>query len=159
MEITLQIMKKDGFDYVAYVGPINEESEVHLAPLLQSIGSVCVFNFERVDFVNSCGVRSWINFMREFSKDRKIQFERCTPEIVMQMNMIPSFKGNAVIGSVFGSYTCVKCSSHKSALFQAGKNLPASVDINLAPVNCDKCGSAMEFDELEEEYFAFNMAG
>ena len=160
MEIAIQVSQKDGADHVTYVGPINEESEVHLQRLLETLGSNVVVNFNQVEYVNSCGVRAWINFMRDLENGRQVTFEECTPEIVMQMNMIPSFKGKAAIKSVYGSYTCDACSKATTVLFEKGKNLPESEDFELPEPNCSHCGEAgLELDELEDEFFAFSMAG
>ena len=156
MGINIQLIQKDGADYVEYVGPIDAEAEVHLAQLLPKLGSKLVFNFRQVDSVNSCGVRSWINFMRDLEKEsRDITFEECTSEIVMQINMIPSFKGNAKIASVYGGYVCDDCGHEDSVLFADGKNLPADPEAELPSVNCSQCGAEMELEEMEEEYFAF----
>lgn len=156
MGISIQIVQKNGWDQVNYVGPIDAEAEVHLSQLYPKLGKQIVFNFKDVSSVNSCGVRSWINFMRELQKSqRTVAFEECTAEIVMQMNMIPSFKGNADIRSVYGSFGCEKCGHEADILFESGKNLPASSDQGLAPVACPKCKSEMQLEEMEEEYFAF----
>lgn len=159
MEVNIQITQKNGFDNVAYTGPISEEAEVHLARILESIGKKVIINFRQVEYVNSCGVRAWINFMRDLEKGREVIFEECTPEIVMQINMIPSFKGKAQIKSVYGSYACEECGHTQNQLFEAGKNLPASSNFNMEPVKCSKCGGKMELEELEDEFFAFAMAG
>jgi len=156
MEIALQLNNVEGVDHVSYVGPINEEAEVHLRQILPQLGANCVFNFRRVASVNSCGVRAWINFMREAQKDRQIGFEECPPEVVMQINMIPSFRGEAKINSVYGHFICSDCGNEQDILFVAGKNLPTSADSALLGTNCTKCQSLnTEMDELEEEYFAF----
>jgi anti-anti-sigma regulatory factor len=159
MEITIQVTQKNGTDFINYIGPINEEAEVHLARLLETVGKQCVINFRQVEYVNSCGVRAWINFMRELEKSRQIVFEECPSEIVMQINMIPSFRGKAKVKSVYGSYACGECGETKSQLFEAGKNLPQKESDQLPPVVCGKCGSEMELEELEDEFFAFSMAG
>lgn len=156
MGISIQIVQKDGWDHVNYAGPIDAEAEVHLSQLLPKLGKQVVFNFKNVDSVNSCGVRSWINFMRDLQKEkRSIIFEECTGEIVMQINMIPSFKGNADIRSVYGCYVCDECGHEEDILFEAGKNLPENPDAGLDPVKCSSCGAEMELEEMEEEYFAF----
>lgn len=155
MDINLQVIQKDGWDRVYYAGPIDESTEVHLTPLLRSVGAKCVVNFRQVSNVNSCGVRSWINFMRELEKTREVVFEECTPEIVMQMNMIPSFKGKARVMSVYGSYSCGSCGASHHVLFEDGKNLPREEGAEMAPVKCPKCAQEMELEELEDEFFAF----
>jgi len=159
MDVSIQVRQQNGWDFVNYVGPINEEAEVHLTRLLKQLGTKCVFNFKQVAFVNSCGVRAWINFMREVEKGRQVIFEECTPEIVMQVNMIPSFKGTATIKSVYASYACDACSHHQNMLFEAGKNLPSAENMNFPEVKCEECGGPMQMEELEDEFFAFSMAG
>ena len=124
MQVNVQVTQEGGFDHIHYNGPINEDAEVHLTGLLNQVGPNCVFNFRDVTMVNSCGVRAWINFMREFEKGRKIEFSECTPEVVLQINMIPSFKGQAKINSVYGQYSCGKCNHKQRMLFVEGRNLP-----------------------------------
>lgn len=156
MSITINISEKDGWDMVQYQGPIDAEAEVYLEQLIAKLGSKISFDFKDVGSVNSCGVRSWINFMRELEKsNREIVFVNCTSEIVMQINMIPSFKGTATIRSVFGTYVCDECGHEKQVLFEEGKTLPTDGVDGLPDVQCDKCSAEMELEEMEEEYFAF----
>lgn len=158
MDIAIQITEEGDWTKVTYIGPINEESEVHLSQLLSRLGKRCLFNFKQVEYVNSCGVRGWINFMREAEKGRDVVFEECTSEIVMQINMIPSFRGSAKVKSVYASYVCDNCQHHDQVLFEKGKNLPADGDVVLDPRTCTKCGTDMEMEELEDEFFAFTAA-
>lgn len=153
MAIQVQVVQKNGIDHVVYNGPINEDAEVHLSPLVKQLGGTCVFNFKGVEFINSCGVRAWINFMREVEKGRQVAFEECTPEIVLQINMIPSFKGSAAVRSVYGGYHCSSCNNKQRELFVEGQNMPT--DNNYPEVKCKKCGNACEMEELEDEFFAF----
>ena len=157
MGISINHIQKDGEDRVEYSGPIDAEAEIHLEQLKAKLGGKVVFNFKSVSQVNSCGVRSWINFLRDLEKDgqRDISFEECTGEIVMQINMIPSFKSSAKINSVYGAYVCDDCGHEDSVLFEQGKNLPSTPNDELPDVKCSKCGSEMELEEMEEEYFAF----
>jgi hypothetical protein len=155
MAITIQIDKKGEWDHVSYIGPINEDSEVHLAPLLQQLGPSVVFNFRQVEYVNSCGVRAWITFLREVEKNRKLIYEECTPEIVGQINMIPNFLGTAHIRSIYGSYACTSCDNQKWEIFVEGQNLPTSPGDPVPEVKCNKCSAVMELEELEDEFFAW----
>ena len=94
--------------------------------------------------------------MRELEKsNREISFEECTGEIVMQINMIPSFKSTAKIASVYGNFVCDDCGNEEAVLFEDGKNLPQSALTELPPKGCSQCGAEMELEEMEEEYFAF----
>lgn len=159
MGISLHIEKKDQWEQLMYVGPINEDTEVHLTPMISQLGPNVIFNFRKVEYVNSCGVRAWINFLREAEKGRKIIFEECTPEIVSQINMIPNFRNNAHIKSVYASYACGNCDSQKWVLFEEGRNLPSSSTAGVETPKCEKCSSDMEMEELEDEFFAWVDAG
>lgn len=138
-----------------FAGVINEDSETTLAALAAQVPQKVVFNFRRVESINSCGVRAWISFIRQIGAGREVAFEECTPEIVSQINMIPNFRADSRILSVYASYTCGQCNNHRNELFQEGRNLPTEVGASLEPVKCDKCGAAMEMDEIEEEFFAW----
>lgn len=155
MDGKIQFEQKQGWDVMRYIGPINEEAEVHLAQALPRLSSKLIINFKQVASINSCGVRAWINFMREAGKGREIVFEECTPETVMQINMIPSFKGSAKVRSVYASYRCGNCSHQQEVLFEQGKNLPSASDDDISEQKCPKCGSGMEMEEMEDEFFAF----
>lgn len=159
MGITLHIEKKGQWEQLMYAGPINEDTEVHLTPMITQLGPNVIFNFRKVEYVNSCGVRAWINFLREAEKGRKIIFEECTPEIVSQINMIPNFRSNAHIKSVYASYACGSCDSQKWVLFEEGRNLPANSSDGIAAPKCEKCSAEMEMEELEDEFFAWLDAG
>lgn len=155
METSVQVLQEKDFDKVVIIGPINEEAEVHFSKLPETLGKNVLINFRQVTFINSLGVRAWINFMRQLS-GRALVFEECTPEIVNQINMIPNFKGNAKITSVYGTFFCETCNVSQEEIFIAGKNFPKGPDFNLSPVKCKTCGHEnIEFEEVEDAFFAF----
>ncbi len=159
MALSVQTQQTGDFEVVRLIGHINEDAEVALQDLANKVPSKIIFNLKQVESVNSCGVRAWINFMRQISENRTIIFEECTPDIVMQINMIPSFKNNARVKSVYAPYSCGSCGNEEKVLFAEGKNLPKpGEDLNLPEVKCSKCSGAMEMQELEDEFFAFQMA-
>lgn len=155
MSIAINVTEEGDFEVMTYTGPINEESEVHLAKILEDLGPKVKINFKHVTMVNSCGVRSWVNFMRDLEKNREVVYSECTSEIVTQINMIPSFRGQSKIESVYGNYSCDECGHHETKLFVAGQNMPSSEDDEIESPVCPKCNEEMEMEELEEEFFAF----
>lgn len=155
MDIAINLSQRDDYDLISFVGPINEEAEVYLGQIIHRLGPKCILNFKNVEYVNSCGVRGFINFMRELEKNREVHFEECTAEIITQINMIPSFKGNAKILSLYCPYSCDDCGNEDMVLLEDGKNLPSSSNIEMPSVECKECGSDMEIEELEEEFFSF----
>lgn len=155
MDLTYRIESKGDWDIIHFTGDINEDAEVTLAGIREKISAQCVLNLKEVKSINSCGVRAWINFIREAEKNRKLIFEECTPEVVSQINMIPNFKGTAHIKSVYASYTCESCDFQKLELFEEGKNLPKSHDEDIPDINCPQCNEVMEMEELEDEFFGW----
>ncbi|MEZ4742253.1 MAG: hypothetical protein R3B45_07385 [Bdellovibrionota bacterium] len=155
MEMTFTVEKVEGRDKVNFVGDLNEDSEIQLNNLAGSLGSKLIFNLRGITSVNSCGVRAWINFMRTAEKGREVIFEECPPEIVSQINMIPSFKGNAKVRSVYAGYACDHCNNEQWKLFEDGRNMPSDSDSEVEELKCPKCGEVMEMDELEEEFFSW----
>lgn len=153
--ITLHIEKRGNWEQLVYSGPINEDAELHLNPIVSQLGPNVIFNFRKVEYVNSCGVRAWINFLRAAEQGRKVIFEECTPEIVSQINMIPNFRGSAHIKSVYASYACDNCGHHQWHLFEEGRNMPQSSGEELPTPKCEKCGGELEMEELEDEFFAW----
>lgn len=155
MGITSQIATNGEWERLSLFGPIDEDAEVHLTNLLSALSPKVIINFKNVESVNSCGVRAWITFMRELAKGRSLVFEECTPIIVSQINMIPNFRGNAIIQSVYARYTCQNCGNQQQHLFVRGQNLPTAASDGGGAVACSKCGNQTEMDELEEEFFAW----
>lgn len=155
MPVSFHISQSGDWERVEYSGPINEDAETHLVSLAKKLGPKCIINFRKVEFVNSCGVRAWVNFMRDLGKSRKVIFEECVPDIVTQINMIPSFRGGAEIKSVYASYACDHCGNHEQVLFEKGRNLPTKSNMEVPKMACRKCSEPMEMEELEDEFFAF----
>jgi len=158
LDFSYRYQEENGWVKIALIGTLNEDAGVHLPGLRKKIGDNKIkFNFSKVSFVNSCGVRAWVYFLRSLHSDpeRIMIFENCTSEIVNQINMIPNFKGSAKIHSVFMGYTCEKCHFHTDILFKKGLNMPLSSQEELPVVFCSKCKISMEIDELEEEYFGW----
>ncbi len=136
-------------------GPINEDSGVLFQEILDNLkeqDSIVEFNFHDVTTINSLGVRCWVSFLRIAEVNRKVFFSECISDVIMQINMIPSFLGKAAIESFYVNYVCERCQKEENILIET-KNL-AHKTIPTTP-HCDKDSCAMQTEELEEEYFAF----
>ncbi len=142
---------------IALMGVINEDSDLELQKLqaiIQELGSSLVaFNFAEVRGINSLGVRAWIQFLRrlEVSKTR-VHFEACPPEVVMQINMVPNFLSTAKVVSFYANYVCESCNTNSAQLISCGDAGSSAIP---QPPACPQCGTTMETEELEDEYFAF----
>lgn len=153
MSLSYRIEKNTSEARLFLTGRIDEDSGVLFAKISEEVSFPLIINFKGVEMINSCGVREWIGFIRPLSRQKKISFEECTPVIVSQINMLPSFKGTATIKSLYTSYACDDCASNELYLFELGKNMPTRVTQELPAVSCKSCGSRMEMEEDQEEVF------
>ena len=134
-------------------GAIDEATNNALRDIYTKAEKTVVFDFKLVEYVNSLGIRSWINFLRNIEEGRMIQFRNCTPDVVMQMNLISHFKGTATVTSFYGEYSCEDCGDEELILFQIGDNNALSEQ--LTEQSCQTCGGNLLLDEDEENYLQF----
>ncbi|MEZ4751237.1 MAG: hypothetical protein R3B54_11635 [Bdellovibrionota bacterium] len=138
---------EDGREIIYISGNIDEDARFDEVRKDQPL----IFDMRGIVGVNSCGVRSWVNFMRDH-KSQPVTFRHCSPAVVHQMNMVPSFKGHAQVLSLYVPYACVHCDSEDRVfvdLVKGAKKAPAKIPCK----NC-KVGK-MEIDGDEQQYFAF----
>jgi anti-anti-sigma regulatory factor len=143
-----------GAKLIALMGMINEDADFvfqQIQPEIKDEKKI-VFNFSQIKSINSLGVRAWVSFLRSIEDNKEIIFSECTPDVIMQINMIPSFLGKAKVESFFVNYICDICSKgEKKLLFT--KDI-TSKSIPPPPVcGAEDCG--IQTEELEEEYFVF----
>jgi hypothetical protein len=132
-------------------GVIDEDTDFEP---IKKLGSPLVFNFKGVTSINSCGIRTWVNFLKELGKT-EISYEECPPLIVRQLNMVPSFLGTARVLSVFVPYVCDNCETEKLMPVAADKFAKGTINVPEA-FTCDNCKKGeMELDGQREQYFAF----
>ncbi len=142
---------RNGKIVVALKGVLDEDSKFED---IRKIEGSFTFNFKELNSINSCGVRSWVNFMKEIS-NREVSYEECPPLVVRQMNMVPSFVGHARIVSVFIPYVCDGCEAEKLVLVDSGVFSGGKVQIEES-FACDSCKEEeMVIDGNPEQYFAF----
>lgn len=134
-------------------GPLDESAGQKLADLHNNVGNEVTFNFAKIIYINSLGIRSWVNFLRHIQEGRRITFEECTSDIVMQMNMMTVFKGSAQVKSFYGDYTCHSCDNEESICFEVKRNRDLEKEIRNQ--SCKKCQSTLTLDEDEENYLVF----
>ncbi|SMF20109.1 hypothetical protein [Pseudobacteriovorax antillogorgiicola] len=134
-------------------GPIDENAGQVLADLHSRVLKTVVFNFKEVAYINSLGIRSWVNFLRHIQEGREIFFEECTSDVVMQMNMMAMFRGDAVVRSFYGDYTCDNCGHEQAIRFEVTEDSDLQKDLVEQP--CEKCSTILSLDEDDENYLIF----
>ena len=143
--------REDGATWIGLSGEITENSD--FAPILGKISNLAVFDLSDVNRINSCGVREWIHFVTSIGQaGKRLVLERCSVPFVHQLNMITNFAGQAEIHSIFAPYFCPACGSEAARVVDLRTDAP--VNLGDAPA-CEKCGTAMEFDDMPESYLTF----
>jgi anti-anti-sigma regulatory factor len=145
--------QRDDVTYVKMGGVIDEDNE--LGDLIERISAgTVVIDLGEVERINSCGVRDWVNWLTKVEKGgSRVVLVECSPAIVSQINLVNNFTGSGVVKSFFAPYFCPNCDREKVLLVEAAEMGPTP---HRAPVcRCDECDGVMEFDDMEDSYFAF----
>lgn len=145
--------QRDDVTYVKMGGVIDEDNE--LGDLVERIAAgTVVIDLGEVERINSCGVRDWVNWLTKVEKGgSRVVLVECSPAIVSQINLVNNFTGSGVVKSFFAPYFCPNCDREKVLLVEAAEMGPSP---HRAPVcRCDECDGVMEFDDMEDSYFAF----
>jgi hypothetical protein len=151
--LSWRIKERPGFTTVEFFGEIDENAD--FAELRRRLKGQVVFHLAEVRRINSCGVREWVNFVRDLPGVTELTFTHCSPAIVTQLNMIYNFRGAAKVRSFLAPYVCESCGHEEEKLLDLQTHFPTRDFKRVPDFKCDKCGSPMEFDDLPERYLSF----
>ncbi|HEX5033010.1 MAG TPA: hypothetical protein VFW62_00900 [bacterium] len=154
MSQKLNIERRDesNTSFLTVQGVIDEDADFKAA--FSGLKPKVSIDLEGVSFINSCGVREWVRAVQEFLKQAELQLLRCAPRIVEQANYVANFTGPGKIVSFLAPYYCPKCQKERTALLQSA-DFKSGAPSQAPSQKCPTCGSKMDFDDLEEEYFSF----
>jgi hypothetical protein len=148
-----RIKERPGFTTVEFTGEIDENAD--FSELRRQLKGSVVFKLGEVRRINSCGVREWVNFVRDLPDVGELTFSHCSPAIVTQLNMIYNFRGSAVVRSFFAPYICESCNLEEEKLLDVETDFPGRQIDRVPDYSCAKSGEPMEFDDLPERYLSF----
>ena len=118
-------------------------------------GEVLIVDSSEVNRISSCGVRDWVNWVHEVDhRGFKVVLIRCSPALVTQINLVTNFVGKATVYSFFAPYYCPTCDRESQKLLLT-ESLSEEVPVRSPSFRCTDCGGALDFDDIEESYFAF----
>jgi len=148
------VHNREDVTYVKLSGVIDEDNE--LASLSDKIGSgTAVIDVSEIERINSCGVRDWVNWLGKVEKNgAKVILVECSPAIVAQINLVNNFTGQGVVKSFYAPYFCPNCDLEKVLLVET-RDLAQTQPFKAPSCRCDECDGPMDFDDMEESYFAF----
>jgi anti-anti-sigma regulatory factor len=154
----LQIqVEQDGETSVAVLrGTIDEDAE--LAAGLRTLKARVRFDLGGVEAINSCGVREWINILRDLeARESRIEYVGVSVPLVQQFNMILNARGTGRVTSFHAPYFCGNCRKPREMLLTIADHpsLQKVESISAPLLACPTCGDPLEFDEIEEKFFNF----
>jgi hypothetical protein len=152
--LTWRLVQREGERIrVELKGEIDENAEFsELGRALR--GARVELDLEGITRINSCGVREWVNFVRDLEVKR-LTFDRCSPSVVGQINAIYNFRGDAEVRSFFAPYVCEACHADEYKLLEPAVHFPDRLRPSVPAFRCARCDGPLVFDELPERYFAF----
>lgn len=151
--LSWRIKERPGFTTVEFSGEIDENAD--FTELRRRLAGSVVFHLADVRRINSCGVREWVNFVRDIPNVTDLTFTHCSPAIVTQLNMIYNFRGKAKVRSFYAPYLCESCQREEEKLLDVQSQFPNGELDELPEFSCSNCSEPMEFDDLPERYLSF----
>lgn len=145
---------------VHLVGNIGERINLYGMPL-EGIEEITI-DFEKVNYINSIGVKNWIFWISRIPQKLKVHFTHCIPAIVNQLNSVIGFIPlTGIVESFYIPYTCdhcgwedrIKAERGKSFEYPSPQNSPQYQASETIP--CPKCQAEMSLDILPMRYFNF----
>jgi hypothetical protein len=143
------------------VGAIDED--INFSVVLELIGelgkTIQTVHFElgQIKSLNSCGVREWLLFIERLPGRLDTAFVDVNELFLEQANLISNLFGRKAgpVHSFQAPYHCDSCGEDVMLLLKPS-HVKFEGELAQAPAaQCPKCGNALVFDSLEEEYFSF----
>lgn len=136
-------------------GLINEE--IRLPKLDLKGAKKVVFDFDKVDAINSIGVKMWIGFLMDIPRGMPTAYKNCRRVVVDQMNMVAGFRPLYFdVESFYVPYMCDTCVTIVPALYQLEREYESMGKIrHPEKVMCPKCNVPTKMDVIEAKYFRF----
>lgn len=149
--LEIEVENTSGGAQIVLKGAIDETSNFDEIAL----GSARILiNTKDIDHINSVGVKIWTKFLRRLMESgAEVDLVACSPMIIDQTNLVPTFARGARITSLFVPFICATCGTETTCLFTTAEL--AQTELENLKVGCRKCGADAEFDDVPEEYFAF----
>ncbi len=145
------IIEDHEFPRVVLKGDITEATSFRdLLPVM--VGRVD-FDVSQVTYINSLGVREWVEFLQK-APIQGYEFHACSIPFVIQASLVEDFVGRGTITSFFAPYHCEECDMQEERLLQSATIL-ASESLSPPMFTCPSCEGELEFDDIPRRYFAF----
>ena len=145
-----EIIQEPDRTRVVIKGDITEAT--NLEDLLPRMVGRVDFDLSQVRYMNSLGVREWVQFLKR-ANIQGYEMHACSVPFVLQASMISDVVGRGTIVSFFAPYFCEGCNEQTEKLLQSAAILAADQQAPL--LTCSACNGQMRLDDIPERYLAF----
>jgi hypothetical protein len=133
---------------VTFGGVVDEESD--FSSLADLRGRV-TFDLERIEGMNSEGIRKWVRFIRELDRVDELVLVRCSVPVVAQLNLIRGIRSPVRVESFYIPYLCAETDEEEHHLHYAEE----IDDPKNPPPPRSARGKTLVLNDLPERYFSF----
>ncbi|MCG8416790.1 MAG: response regulator [Proteobacteria bacterium] len=110
------------------------------------------FDLSQVRYMNSLGVREWVDFLNR-ANVQGYEFHTCSCAFILQASMVEGVLGRGTVTSFFAPYHCHGCDRQEEKLLQSAAILAANYEP--PTFTCPDCDGQMSFDDIPERYLGF----
>lgn len=136
---------------VIFEGEIHENFKAKLIPIPEA--KSYTLNLAGVRSINSMGIRDWFNFLNSMCQRSSVTLEDCSVVFVDQANIVPQILSKAKVTSFYAPYFCPQCNLELNCKLSVTTH-KKRLSERRAPQLIHSCGAELQFDALEESYFA-----
>ena len=110
------------------------------------------FDLSQVTYMNSLGVRAWVEFLHD-APIQGYELHACSVPFIVQAALSDSVLGRGTVTSFFAPYVCDACGHEEERLLQSAAVLAS--DLQPPSFTCPGCGGNLGLDDLPQRYLAF----
>ncbi|NBW80214.1 hypothetical protein EBR21_00530 [bacterium] len=132
-------------------GEIHENFKSKLIPMPEC--KAYLINLAGLRSINSLGIREWSSFINNLCRKSEVTLEDCSVVFIDQANIVPQILGTAKVTTFFAPYFCPKCNLELNCKLSVSTHRKRLLE-RRAPQLIHSCGEELQFDALEESYFA-----
>jgi hypothetical protein len=150
--LTFEYKDAAGARHIALSGAIDDRAG--LDRIAQLAAPVMVFDFEKVESINSFGIKGWVQLVRQLSGS-KLTYERCPVVVIESINIVSTFAKGVRIASFYLPLSCRSCDIETPKLVTreaVSEDFIANIN---SQFTCGSCERKLEFQDDESVYFEF----
>jgi hypothetical protein len=146
-----RVRYRPAYTLVEFYGDLDENAD--FGALMPHLVGVVMFNMFDLGHINSCGVREWIYFMRDFPPVDDLVYTHCSPLVVSQFNLVYNFVGRGRVTTFYAPYACEACGAEWDVLLDVESDFGGGLEP--PAFHCQRCGTPLVFVEHPDQYFVF----